>query len=77
MPAIRPLMVGLVDHLQDRAPQFQILVPALTFHCMCRGVGIDPHEVLQLIERMEKDVDGPFANQWAAMRAYAAGELNN
>lgn len=75
IPGIRPLFVGCVDHLQRMPGQLQILVPALTFYCMCKGAGINPFEVLQVIERMERDVDGPFANQWAAMTAYAKGEL--
>ena len=74
--ALRPLLVGQVDRLQDLPPHLQILAPAVTLLCLCRGAGIPPAEVLQLVERMEKAVDGPFANQWAAMKAYAAGELN-
>lgn len=74
--ALREPLVAVIDKLQDMPPQLQIIVPAVTFLCLCRGVGINPIEVLQLVERMEKPVDGPFANQWAAMKAYAAGELN-
>lgn len=76
VPTLRNLLVGVVDRLQDLPPQHQIIAPALTFYCFCKGVGINPIDVLILLERMEKDVDGPFSNQWAAMKAYAAGELN-
>jgi hypothetical protein len=74
--ALRQPLVTLVDKLQDMPPALQILAPAATFVCMCRGAGLEPAEVLQLTERMERPIDGPFANQWAAMRAYAKGELN-
>lgn len=73
---MRPLLVKLVDALQSEPPALQILVPALTLHCLCKGTGLNAHEVLQVIERMEGDIDAAYANQFDAMAAYAQGELN-
>jgi hypothetical protein len=74
--ALRPLMVGNVDYVQDLPPAMQLLVPMLTAFCLAKGAGIEPRDVLTQIEKMARAVDGPFANQWAAMVAYAKGELN-
>jgi len=69
-------MVRLIDAIQEVPGHFQILTHALAFHCLCRGAGLNPHEVLHQIERMENDVDAPFAPQFKAMKEYAKGELH-
>ena len=77
VPALRPIMVGIVDKVQHLPGHFQILGVAVTLHVLCKGAGIEANTVLQMIERMERDIDGPFAHQFAAMKEYARNELND
>lgn len=74
--ALRTPMVSVVDVVQDLPGHWQVLTTGLTFYILCKGAGVEPIEVLRLMERFEKDVDAPFANQFQAMLAYAKGELN-
>ena len=75
--SLRPLLVTLVDATQEYPGHWQVLAQGLALHCLCRGAGINPHEILHQIERMERDVDAPFANQFRAMKEYAKGELED
>lgn len=73
---LRVPMIKVIDSIQDYPGHEQILSSALAFYALCQGTGIDYIEVMQQIERMERDVDAPYANQFKAMMAYAKGELN-
>ncbi len=73
---LRVPMIKVIDSIQDEPGQIQILSTALAFYALCRGTDIDYVEVIRMIERMEKDIDAPYANQLKAMIAYARGELN-
>ena len=75
--SLRTTLVLVIDAVQSEPPQNQILGAGLAFYTMCKGVGIDPHETLEMLYRMESDIDGPFANQFQAMLEYAKGELRN
>lgn len=75
--SLRPLLVGCIDTLQTFPGQFQVWAAALTFYVLCRGAGVDPHELIVKMKRMEKDIDAPFANQFQAMLNYGKGELEN
>ncbi len=74
---LRVPMIKVIDVIQDYPGHEQILSSALAFYALCKGTGIDYIEVIQMIERMEKDIDAPYANQFKAMMAYAKGELND
>ncbi len=74
---LRVPMIKVIDVIQDYPGHEQILSAALAFYALCKGTGIDYIEVIQMIERMEKDIDAPYANQFKAMMAYAKGELNS
>ncbi len=74
---LRVPMIKVIDVIQDYPGQIQILSSALAFYALCKGTDIDYIEVIQMIERMEKDIDAPYANQFKAMMAYAKGELNS
>lgn len=73
--ALREPLVRNISRNQDLAPSLQVLVPAAVLVCLCEALGMDPHEVVSLIQRAKSDVDSPYANQWRAMEAYARGEL--
>lgn len=75
--ALRAPMVSIIDRIGELPGHWQILSVGLTFHVLCRGAGINPHDVLNRLENMERDVDAPFASQFRAMKEYAKGELND
>ncbi len=75
--ALRPMMVGIIDRIQGFPGHFQVYAAGITFYCLCKGAGVDPHEMVTRLQRMEKDVDAPFAREFAAMLEYAKGELEN
>ena len=73
--ALRRYFMMVVDCLQREPPDAQLLGPAAALVVLAEAVGIDPHEVVSIVQRAEKDIDGPFATQWQAMREYARGEF--
>lgn len=73
---LRVPMIKIIDVIQSYPGQHQILSSGLAFYALCKGSGLNTHEVLDMLERMEKDIDTPYANQFQAMMAYAKGELN-
>ena len=73
---LRVPMIKVIDSIQDYPGHEQILSSALAFYALCKGTNIDYIEVMRLIERVEKDVDAPYANQFKAMMEYAKYELN-
>lgn len=75
--ALRPLMVRIFTSIDEAPGHFQILAVAMVLHCACRALGLNAHEILQQIGRMERDVDGPFASQFRAMHEYVKGEFND
>ena len=74
--SLRTPMVAIIDAIQHLPGHFQIMASALAFYTLCKGAGLDYIEIIQMIERMEKHVDGPYANQFKAMKEYAKHELN-
>ncbi len=73
---LRVPMIKVIDSIQDETGEIQILSAALAFYALCKGTDINYIEVIEMIERMESHIDGPYANQFKAMMAYAKGELN-
>ncbi len=73
---LRVPMIKVIDAIQDYPGEVQILGSALALYALCKGTGVDYIEVMQMIERMERDIDSPYSNQFKAMMAYAKGELN-
>ncbi len=74
---LRVPVVKIISAIEELPGHWQILAAGLTFFVLCRGGGLDPHEILQRITRMEKDADAPFAKTFKAMKEYAANELND
>lgn len=68
-------MVGTISANQDKPPVHQIMEPAAVLVCLCDALDIDPHAVVSQIQRARKDMNSTFRNEWAAMVAYAKGEL--
>ena len=73
---LRTPMVAIIDVIQTQPGEIQILASALALHTLCEGAGLNAHEVIYEIERMERNIDAPYANQYKAMKEYAKHELN-
>ncbi len=73
---LRTPMVTIIDAIQTLPGHIQILASALAFYTLCKGAGLDSHDIVQQIERMERNIDAPYANQFKAMKEYAKHELN-
>lgn len=72
---LRAPLVKTVSAVQDYEPHLQLLGIAATLVCLADAIGINPHDLISRAQRAAADIDGPFANQWQAMRDYARGEL--
>ena len=73
---LRTPIVHLIDHLSQLPAHFRILVAGMGFILLVRGAGMEPHDILTRIIRMEKDFAAAFAKQAHAMQAYAENELD-
>lgn len=75
--ALRPLLVRVLCSIDEVPSHFQVMAFGLTLHCVCRAAGINPHDILTKIQRMERDVDGPFSKEFRAMQEYVKGEFHD
>lgn len=71
---LEPIITGITN-MQDAPAEHQILAPAAVLVCLCDSVGIDPHIVVNQIQRARSQMNSPFHNEWRAMVAYGEGEL--
>ena len=76
VPALRTPVVQVISTVEEYPGHWQILATGLTFLTLCRGGDVNPLEILQRLEKMERDADAPFAKDFAAMKEYARNELN-
>lgn len=72
---LREPIIHFIDFLSQFPAHFRILTAGLGFILLARGAGMDPHELLSRIIRMEKDFAAAYAKQAHAMQAYAENEL--
>lgn len=72
---LREPIILFIDHLSQLPAHFRILVAGMGFVLLARGAGMDPHDLLSRIIRMEKDFAAAYAKQAHAMQAYAENEL--
>ena len=72
---LREPIVRLISANQKEPPHHQVMALALTLELVCRAIDMDAVGIVERARRMVNDVDGPFANQWQAMTAYAKGEI--
>lgn len=77
VPALREPVVTLIGAIEDLPAHWRVLSTGLTFLVLCRGAGMDPHELLSRLIKMEKDADAPFAKTFVAMKQYAENELHD
>lgn len=73
--SLRTPMVAAISAVQSRPPHEQILGIAAALNVLCEGIGKNPVEIIQQINRATSDIDSAFATQYRAMAEYAKGEF--
>lgn len=71
----RAAMYGYLEVGQKLPPHLQIIGQAASLVTLCEAIGLDTHDVLQIIQNMKADLDAPFAHTINAAKDYARGEL--
>jgi hypothetical protein len=72
--AMRQAMYLVLSRLQD-APELQLQATALCLYAMCKATGTDMRKLLNTVERMAEDLDGPFNSTFRALEAYAREQI--
>lgn len=62
-----------LDRIQTETPERQVAGIAMLFRSMCIGAGLSVSEILNKVERMERDAD--LGRQVSALNDYVKGEL--
>ena len=68
--ALREAMYGVLSRLQDQ-PEVQIQATALCLFAMSKALGIDVRRLLESVERMMEDLDGPHVYTFRSLEEYA------
>ncbi|MEM7200287.1 MAG: hypothetical protein AAF628_08490 [Planctomycetota bacterium] len=61
--------------IQDERPHIQILALATALAAECDAIQMNPHDVVQMVERAKQHIDGPFSTQYRALIEYFQGEF--
>lgn len=72
---LREPIVACIDANQRQPRHIAALAPVATAVVVCEALGVDVHDMVELIKNMENDLDSPFAVEFRAMKEYARGEL--
>lgn len=73
--AVRTQLPKVFVALDHEPPAIQVMTLASAVVLAADALGINPHELIQRVRRMQHDMDTPFAHQWDAMRSYVKEEL--
>lgn len=65
----------VINLVQDEDPANQILATATALVALAEAIGVDPHDLIQKIQRAKHHIDSPFSNEYRAIGAYAQGEF--
>ena len=67
----------VINLIQDEQADVQILALATSLYAVCDALQLDPHDLLQKVDRARHHIDGPFQSHFKAIREYAQGELTH
>jgi hypothetical protein len=56
-------------------PEVQVQAMAIALYATCTALDIDIRQLLESVERMQRDLDGPFVGTFSALEAYARQEI--
>lgn len=71
---LRQAAYRCISRTQDD-PSTQVQGMALALFATCRALNVDIKQLLVSIERMERDLNGPFVSTFRALEAYARNEI--
>lgn len=71
---VREMTYRLLSVTQDE-PSLQVLSTGMVFYALCRALDLDIKQLLTSIERMHRDLDGPFTTHFRALEEYARNEI--
>ncbi len=75
--SIRGLAIKQINHVQGESPANQLVGTALALTAMAEAIGMDPHDLVFVAQRVIAAAEGPFTHQIQALRDYARAELVN
>jgi hypothetical protein len=56
-------------------PEVQVQAMAVALYATCTALNIDIRQLLESVERMQRDLDGPFVGTFRALQEYARKEI--
>ena len=71
---MREAMYKVISNSQDR-PEVQVQAMAMALVATCRAIDIDVKDLLNTVDQMVYDLDGPFSSTFRALEAYARNEI--
>ncbi len=74
--AMRTSMYRVISNSQDK-PEVQVQAIGMALIATCSALNINVRELLETVERMRNDLDGPFSSTFRALEAYARNEIGS
>lgn len=74
--AMRTAMYKVISNSQD-TPEVQVQAMGMALVATCSALGINVRDLLETVERMRDDLEGPFSSTFRALEAYARGEIGS
>jgi len=72
--AMRTAMYKVISNSQD-TPEVQVQAIGMALVAVCSALDIDVKDILNTVEQMAADLDGPFSSTFRALEAYAHNEI--
>ena len=72
--AMRTAMYKVISNSQDR-PEVQVQAMGMALVATCNALKVDVKDLLNTVELMAADLDGPFSSTFRALEAYARNEI--
>ena len=72
--AMREAMYRVIDRTQDR-PEVQLQAMAMALVATCDALNVPVRDLLDTVDVMMNDLNGPFVNTFDALREYARNEI--
>jgi len=73
---MRNAMYKVISNSQD-LPEVQVQAMAMALVATCSALNIDVKEILNTVERMRNDLEGPFNSTFRALEAYAREQIGS
>ena len=67
---MREAMYKVISNSQD-TPEVQVQAMGMALVATCNALDIDVKELLNTVDQMVNDLDGPFSSTFRALEAYA------